>query len=77
MESQEESIIRRAEQSEVAAIVVMLADDPLGMTRESPGDPAYAAAFQRIDEDTNQILAVAERGTLFIADSDSTQPTLV
>lgn len=55
-------VIRRAEQADVAAIVAMLADDPLGATRESPGDPAYAAAFERIEGDPNQFLAVADFG---------------
>ncbi|QID40202.1 GNAT family N-acetyltransferase [Streptomyces albus] len=40
----------------------MLADDPLGATRESPDDPApYREAFARIDADPNQHLVVAER----------------
>ncbi len=40
----------------------MLADDPLGARRESPGDPAYAAAFAEIDADPRQYLAVAVAG---------------
>ncbi|WP_460406927.1 GNAT family N-acetyltransferase [Actinophytocola sediminis] len=52
--------IRRATVADVPAIVAMLADDPLGATRESPGDPAYAAAFAEIDRDERQYLAVAE-----------------
>ena len=51
--------IRRATAADVPAIVAMLADDPLGATRESPGDPAYAAAFAEIDADPRQYLAVA------------------
>ena len=51
--------IRRATAADVPAIVAMLADDPLGATRESPGDPAYAAAFAEIDADPRQHLAVA------------------
>jgi len=54
------TIIRRATLDDVPAIVAMLADDPLGATRESPGDPAYAAAFAEIDRDERQYLAVAE-----------------
>lgn len=61
MESTQDWQIRRADQSDVAAIVALLADDELGATRESPGDPAYTAAFERIDEDPNQFLAVAEQ----------------
>lgn len=52
--------IRRATAADVPVIVAMLADDPLGATRESPGDPAYAAAFAEIDADERQYLAVAE-----------------
>ncbi|MCG8928353.1 GNAT family N-acetyltransferase [Lentzea sp. DG1S-22] len=37
----------------------MLADDPLGARREKPGDPAYLAAFEVIDADPHQYLAVA------------------
>lgn len=70
-----EVTIRRATKADVAAIVAMLADDPLGATREQPGPPlpeAYLDAFRRIDADPNQLLAVAERdgaviGTLQIS----------
>lgn len=54
--------IRRATAADVPAIVAMLADDPLGAARESPGDPVYAAAFAEIDADERQYLAVAEVG---------------
>ncbi|WP_089954761.1 GNAT family N-acetyltransferase [Lentzea xinjiangensis] len=37
----------------------MLADDPLGAGREKPGDPAYLRAFEVIDADPHQYLAVA------------------
>lgn len=54
--------IRRATAADVPAIVAMLADDPLGATRETPDDPApYEQAFARIDADPAQHLAVAER----------------
>ena len=54
--------IRRATAADVPAIVAMLADDPLGATRETPDDPApYEQAFARIDADPAQRLAVAER----------------
>jgi GNAT superfamily N-acetyltransferase len=56
----ENLVIRRARAGDVPAIVAMLADDPLGAKRESPGDPAYAAAFEEIDADPRQLLAVAE-----------------
>jgi GNAT superfamily N-acetyltransferase len=54
-------IFRRATADDLPAIVALLADDVLGATRESPGDPAYAAAFAAIDADANQLLAVAEQ----------------
>jgi GNAT superfamily N-acetyltransferase len=55
-------VIRRATTEDVPGIVAMLADDPLGARRESPGDPAYAAAFAQIDADPHQFLAVADVG---------------
>lgn len=54
--------IRRATAADVPAIVALLADDPLGAGRESPGDPAYATAFAEIDADPHQFLAVADAG---------------
>ncbi|PPK64358.1 GNAT family N-acetyltransferase [Actinokineospora auranticolor] len=53
-------LIRPARATDVPAIVAMLADDPLGSARESPGDPRYAAAFDEIDADPRQVLVVAE-----------------
>ena len=55
-----EVIIRRARAEDVDDIVTMLADDPLGATRERPGDPRYAEAFAALDGDPRQLLAVAE-----------------
>jgi GNAT superfamily N-acetyltransferase len=56
---------RRAASDDLAAIVGLLADDPIGSGRESVGerlDPCYAAAFAAIERDPNQLLAVAEQG---------------
>lgn len=54
--------IRHATIDDVPVIVAMLADDPLGATRESPGDMApYLAAFERIADDPRQHLFIAER----------------
>lgn len=54
--------IRPAVLDDIPAIVAMLADDPLGAQRESPDDLApYAAAFERLSQDPNQIQAVAVR----------------
>ncbi|MGR4881686.1 GNAT family N-acetyltransferase [Streptomyces sp. LARHCF249] len=57
-----EPAIRTATEADLPAIVAMLADDPLGATRESPDDPTpYLAAFKRLAEDPNQHLVVAVR----------------
>jgi ribosomal protein S18 acetylase RimI-like enzyme len=56
-------MIRRAERRDVEAIVRMLADDHLGKTREdisSPLNDGYVKAFEAVDQDPNQILAVTE-----------------
>jgi GNAT superfamily N-acetyltransferase len=54
--------IRPATVEDVPAIVAMLADDPLGATRESPDDlPVYLAAFERVTADPGQRLVVAAR----------------
>lgn len=58
----QDATIRRAVDDDVAAIVAMLANDPLGATRESTGDlTPYLAAFAVIDADPHQRLVVAER----------------
>lgn len=54
--------IERALKTDVEAIVAMLADDPLGAQRETPGDLSrYIEAFEVIDADPHQYLAVARR----------------
>ncbi|MBW5421940.1 GNAT family N-acetyltransferase [Streptomyces sp. BG9H] len=54
--------IRPAVADDLPAIVGMLADDPLGATRESPDDlTPYVTAFQRLADDPNQHLVVAVR----------------
>ncbi|NEJ68950.1 GNAT family N-acetyltransferase [Rhizobium phaseoli] len=53
---------RLARQSDLAAIVRLLADDDLGGTREIVSDAVdarYLAAFAAIEADANQLLAVA------------------
>src|SRR5689334_21992907 len=57
--------IRRARRDDVAAIVAMLADDPLGSARErieDPLPPPYFSAFEAVDLDPNIHLVVAENG---------------
>jgi ribosomal protein S18 acetylase RimI-like enzyme len=54
--------IRRATESDIQAIVDMLADDSLGATRETPADlTPYRAAFATLDANPHQLLLVAER----------------
>ncbi|MEL6297419.1 MAG: GNAT family N-acetyltransferase [Pseudomonadota bacterium] len=65
--------IRRATRTDLQAVIALLADDPLGATREQAGagsagpDPAYVAAFDAIASDPNQFLAVAECENTVIA----------
>ena len=56
---------REAQASDLPAIVAMLADDPLGAAREDASLPlaqGYVDAFDAIDADPNQLLAVAVDG---------------
>ncbi|GES30722.1 GNAT family N-acetyltransferase [Streptomyces angustmyceticus] len=54
--------IRRATETDLPAIVAMLADDPLGATRESPDDLVpYRAAFEKLAADPQQHQIVAVR----------------
>jgi len=60
---------RVAHRGDLAAIVQMLADDPLGAQRESFSDPlpqSYHAAFEAIDRDPNNELLVAVLGDAVI-----------
>ena len=54
--------IRRVRREDVAIIVGMLADDPLGGSRErieDPLPPAYFEAFEALERDANIQLVVA------------------
>lgn len=56
---------RKALFADLPAIVRLLADDELGKTREDSSEPLnalYVAAFEAIERDRNQLLAVVERG---------------
>ncbi|MGW9348354.1 N-acetylglutamate synthase, GNAT family [Nocardiopsis flavescens] len=56
-------VVDRARFDDVPAIVRLLADDPLGAARESPDEPeVYRRAFEDVDADPNQFLAVLRRG---------------
>ncbi len=50
--------VGRATAADVPLIVGLLRDDPLGATRESEGAAGYDRAFDAIDADPNQLLAV-------------------
>ncbi|MGZ4596830.1 MAG: N-acetyltransferase family protein [Actinomycetes bacterium] len=59
-----ETLFRTAVRDDVPAIVALLADDPLGATREDIGTPlseSYWTAFEAIDRDPNQLLVVGEQ----------------
>jgi len=54
-------VIRRATRADLPFIIALLADDELGRTREDismPPNGRYVSAFEAIDEDPNQLLAV-------------------
>ena len=54
---------RRATREDVAEIVALIADDQLGRSRDDASLPlkqAYLDAFESIDADPNQLLAVAD-----------------
>ncbi len=59
---------RKAERSDLFDIIELLGDDPIGRFREVVSrriDERYSAAFQAIDEDPNQLMAVAvDDGTM-------------
>lgn len=56
-------IVRRAKVADLVAVVAMLADDDLGQTREDTSVPInekYRMAFDAINADANQYLAIAQ-----------------
>jgi GNAT superfamily N-acetyltransferase len=57
--------IRRARREDLGAIVALLADDPLGSSRETISDPPapeYVSAMEAIESDPNQFLGVMVDG---------------
>lgn len=52
--------MRTAEEADLPAILRLLADDPLGKSRETAVEAPYQAAFAAIAADPNQELVVAE-----------------
>jgi len=64
-----QSVFRRARAADLPAIVAMLADDDLGAGREDasiPPNPRYVAAFEAIEQDSNQFLAVVEQDSQLV-----------
>ena len=63
--------LRRATCGDLPAIVNLLVDDPLGMTREAASEACdfgpYEAAFAAIDTDQAQLLVVATDGIEVVA----------
>lgn len=60
-----EIVFRRAIRGDLEAIVRLLGDDPLGRTREDlsrPLNPRYVEAFEVLDGNPNQLLAVVDAG---------------
>ena len=58
----EDIAIRRATRADVPVIVALLADDPLGATREDPSDLAsYLRAFDDMTAQGGNEMLVAER----------------
>ncbi|HET8767861.1 MAG TPA: GNAT family N-acetyltransferase [Pedococcus sp.] len=56
-------VVRRARETDLRAIVHLLADDRLGATREDEGDlTAYRRGLAAIDADPNQLLVVLDDG---------------
>lgn len=61
-------VFRAATQADVASIITMLADDPMGRDREDPAHfGPYLEAFDRIEADPNQHQIVAERDGAVVA----------
>jgi GNAT superfamily N-acetyltransferase len=54
--------LRKAGREDVGAILALLADDDLHKLEEASVMPRHLAAFDRINGDSNQLLAVAELG---------------
>lgn len=58
---------RRAVSADVAGVVALLADDPLGRSRESLELAPYLAAFEAVDADPGQLLLVGESAGRVVA----------
>jgi GNAT superfamily N-acetyltransferase len=56
-------VLTRAKESDVAALVDLLTDDELGVTRESAVVEPYLAAFREIDADPHHLLVAVRDDT--------------
>jgi ribosomal protein S18 acetylase RimI-like enzyme len=57
-------VFRRANRTDLPAIIALLADDEIGRTREdsgTPSNPRHEDAFRAIDQDPNQFFAIVEK----------------
>jgi GNAT superfamily N-acetyltransferase len=64
--------VERARRGDLAAVAAMLADDPLGATRESPDLAAYEEAFDALVRDTSQLPVVVREGDTVVATAQLT-----
>jgi GNAT superfamily N-acetyltransferase len=55
-------VLRRATAADLPALVALLADDPLGATREAADLAPYERALAAVDADPAHLLVVAEDG---------------
>jgi hypothetical protein len=65
-------IIRKACKDDINSIVLLLMDDTLGVTREKLGHPNYLLAFNKINNDPQQLLIVCELNNLIIGTAQLT-----
>jgi ribosomal protein S18 acetylase RimI-like enzyme len=62
-------VFRRANRTDLPAIIALLADDEIGRGREdsgTPSNPRYEEAFLAIDRDPNQLFAIAMRADTIV-----------
>lgn len=66
-------VVRRAIESDVPALVALLADDPLGRGRESVDELGpYLAAFREVDADPRQLLVTVVEAASELVDTVGT-----
>jgi N-acetylglutamate synthase-like GNAT family acetyltransferase len=65
-------LIRKACKNDINSIVSLLKDDELGGVREELGHPNYLLAFNKINNDPQQLLIVCELDNLIIGTAQLT-----